>query len=261
MLIDTHAHLEDRRFFRDLGRVLDRARAAGVGRMVCIADDLATSRQAAALAKRFPNIWATAGIHPHHERRIAAGDWPRIERELRELAAGPRVVAIGEIGLDFHYPDFRKEAQIDLFLLHAKLASDLKLPVVIHCRDAYADLINLFNRERNVTSRGVVHCFSGTLDDARALIDLGFYLGVGGSITYPKADDLRATIREIGLDRVVCETDAPYLPPQPKRGRRNEPSYLTFAATALADAAGVDLSEVARITTANAMRLYNLAEG
>lgn len=258
MLIDTHVHLEDKKFARDLDRVLARARDAAVERMAVIADDLATSRQAVELAKRFPHLSATVGIHPHHERRVKLAQWEPIEREIRRLAASPRVVAIGEIGIDHHYPDFRKEPQAELLLRQARIATDLKLPMVIHCRDAYPDLIQLFKREKSIASRGVVHCFSGNLDEARELLGLGFYLGVGGAITYPNAADLRETIRQVGLGRVVCETDAPYLPPQAKRGRRNEPSYMKFTVAELARLCGYTYQDVARITTANATRLYSL---
>lgn len=254
MLIDTHAHLQGKKFAVDQERVLERARDAGVDRLVCIADDLETSRQAIALAKRRPYIFATAGLHPAHERRFQ----PEMMADLRRLASDKRVVAIGEIGLDFHYPDFRRDKQIEVFLSQALLASELGKPMVIHCRDAYRALIDLFRSEPRVTSRGVVHCFSGDTDEALALIDMGFYLGFGGAITYPNAGPLRATLRRIGLDRVVLETDAPYLPPQKKRGRRNEPSYLKHTAAELAELTGMTYQDVARITTANACALYGL---
>lgn len=254
MLIDTHIHLEDRKFSRDLPRVISRARDAGIERLVCIADDVATSRQSIHLARRNPGIHATVGVHPQHERRFREG----MIEELRVLAGSPEVVAIGEIGIDHHYPDFNPDRQLEVFALQARLATELSLPMVIHCRDAYPVLIDFFRRETDVTARGVVHCFSGDYDQARALLDLGFYLGIGGAITYPDARTLREAVRRIGPDRLVCETDAPYLPPQKRRGRRNEPSYMKFTVAHLAEVLDLTWQDVARITTDNAMRLYGL---
>ncbi len=256
MLIDSHTHLEDKKFSRDLDRVLERAQDAGIRRLICIAEDLISARQAISLARRHEEIFATVGLHPHHERSWKS----EMAEEILKLARDPSVVAVGEIGLDFHFPDFRKENQIEVFTRQARIASELNLPMVIHCRDAYDDLIGLFKREKKITSRGVVHCFSGTEDDARRLLDLGFYLGIGGAISYPNGTRLRETIRKIGLDRIVCETDAPYLPPQKKRGRRNEPSYMKFTVAELAELTGLAYQDVARITTHNASRLYGLDE-
>jgi TatD DNase family protein len=256
MLIDSHAHLQDRKFSRDLDRVLERADDAGIGRLICIADHVQTSRQAIALARRFRQLSATVGLHPNHIRRFRSGTIG----ELRELAADPSVVAIGETGLDFHYPDSDPHRQIEGLHAQAELAGELGLPLVLHCRDAYPALIEFFRGEPAITARGVVHCFAGSMDEARALLDLGFYLGVGGALTYPGAQDLRETVKFIGLDRIVAETDAPYLPPQPKRGRRNEPSYMKFTVRALSDLFDRTFQDVARITTANARSLYGLDE-
>lgn len=256
MIIDSHVHLEDKKFSRDLGRVLERARDAGVDRLICIGDDLTTSRESIALAGRHPGVFATVGFHPQHERRYTA----EVAPGLKKLARSPGVVAIGEAGLDYHYTGFSKERQNEILLAQATLATELGLPMVLHCRDAYADLIAFFKREKRVTSRGVVHCFSGDLGEARALLDLGFYLGVGGAMTYPNAGALREIIRQIGIDRLVLETDAPYLPPQKKRGRRNEPAYLKFTVKELADVLGFTYQDAARITTRNALNLYKIAD-
>jgi TatD DNase family protein len=256
MIVDTHVHLESKKFEKDLDRVLQRARDAGVDRLVSIGDDLFSSRRTLALARRSPFIRATAGVHPGHARPLDAD----AERELRQLAADPKTVAIGEIGLDFHYPGYNKELQLHLLARQAAIASELGLPMVLHCRDAYEALIEFFQSRADITSRGVVHCFSGTAEQARRLIEMGFFLGVGGAITYPGADGLRQAIREVGLGRVVVETDAPYLPPQCKRGRRNEPSYLKFTVHALAELTGLAYADVARMTTANAVELYDLPE-
>lgn len=254
MLIDTHAHLSDKKFSRDLDRVLARAQDAGIERLVCIADDLSSSRRAVDLAKRFPFLRATVGVHPQHDRTF--GD--DTLAELKKLALLDSVVAIGEVGLDFHWDGFNRTRQFNILASQAELATELGLPLVLHCRDAYPDLIDFFSSNPDITSRGVVHCFSGTCDDAIGLLDLGFYLGVGGVITYPNGSHLRETIARVGLDRIVAETDAPYLPPQKKRGRRNEPSYMKFTIKSLADATGFTYQDVARVTTANAVKLYGL---
>lgn len=254
MIIDSHCHLADKKFARDLDRVLQRAEDAGVERLICIADQVETSRLSLALARRYPQVLATAGLHPNHARR-----WrPELIEAIGKFAEDPRVVAIGETGLDFHYPDTDMVRQFEALKAQAELASDRELPLVLHCRDAYPALIDFFRKQTAITARGVVHCFSGTLDEALALLDLGFYLGVGGAFTYPGATDLRRTIQSIGLDRIVVETDAPYLPPQKKRGRRNEPSYLKFTVRALADLFDRTFQDVARITTANSVGLYAL---
>lgn len=256
MLIDSHVHLTDPKFAPDLDRVIARARDAGVERFVSIADDLASARRAIALAARRDDVYATVGVHPQNERR-----WrPECEAEIRALAREPKVVAIGEIGLDFHWPDFRRERQIEVFTAQVRLATELGLPTVIHCRDAYDALAAVFRGEPGLSRRGVVHCFSGTVDDARTFLDMGFHLGIGGAVTYPGPNDMREAVKFAGLDRVVCETDAPYLPPQKKRGRRNEPSYMKFAVAALAEIAGMSYADAARITTANSRRLYGLPE-
>lgn len=256
MIIDSHCHLEDKKFARDLDRVLQRANDAGVERLICIGDQVETSRQSVALARRYGQISATAGFHPNHARR-----WrPEMIEAIAKLAEDPQVVAIGETGLDFHYPDTDVERQLEVLRAQAELATARGLPLVLHCRDAYPTLIDFFRQARGITAWGVVHCFSGTLEEAKALLDLGFYLGVGGAFTYPGAGELRRTIQAIGLDRIVVETDAPYLPPQKKRGRRNEPSYLKFTVRALADLFARTFQDVARITTANAIALYRLDE-
>lgn len=256
MLIDSHVHLQDKKFSRDLERVLQRGDDAGVRRYVCISDDIASSKQALQLADRYPSLRATVGVHPHNLRRYT----PEALEQVRQLAKRPSVVAIGEVGLDFHYPDYDEALQRRALTEQGLLATEFDLPLVLHCRDAYEAMIDLFKSESEIRSQGVVHCFSGTYENATELLDLGFYLGIGGAITYPNAGELRDVIRKVGLDRVVVETDAPYLPPQKKRGRRNEPSYLKFTIRAISDLFDYTYQDVAHITTANADRLYNLQE-
>ncbi len=255
MFFDSHAHLHDAKFERDIERVLDRARLAGVTRTITLGDNLASSRRALALAQRAPEVLAAVGVHPH-----AAAEWnDDSEKVLRELADSRRVVAIGEIGLDYHHHKFGHEKQREVFRRQLAVARDLHLPVSMHCRESYADLLSDLQAAGGAGIGGVCHCGSGTRGDARALVEMGFVLGVGGTITYPNAGDLRNVIKAIGIQHVILETDAPYLPPQSKRGRRNEPANLPIAARALAELLGETYRDVARITTYNAERAFKLS--
>jgi TatD DNase family protein len=254
MLIDSHAHLQDKKFARDLERVLERAEDSGIEHLVCIGDRIESSRKALVLARRHPRITATIGVHPHYETAYC----PKMLLELEALVRAPEVVAIGEIGLDYHYPNHNPERQKEMFVAQGRLAARHNLPLVMHCRDAYDDLLELIEKDDKISRRGIIHCFSGTQDHARRFLDLGFHLGIGGALTYPNGGGLRKTIGELGLDRVVSETDAPYLPPQLKRGRRNEPSYMKHTIKALADLTGLTYQDAARITKTNAIRIFGL---
>lgn len=254
MLIDSHVHLQDKKFSRDLDRVLMRAQDAGLERLVCTGDRIDSSKKAVGLARRHQQLVAAVGVHPHHDAQFT----PLSLLELERLARDPMVVAIGEIGLDFHYPNHDPKRQIDIFTAQAHLAHRHDLPLIIHCRDAYDALIETLRDDARIPRRGVVHCFSGTLEQARELIRLGFYLGIGGAITYPNGDPLREVVRRLGLERILSETDAPYLPPQCKRGRRNEPSYMKFTIKALAELTELSYQDTARITKTNAIRLFDL---
>ncbi len=255
MFFDSHAHLHDAKFERDIERVLDRARVAGVTRVITLGDNLASSRRAFSLSQRAPEVLAAVGVHPH-----AAAEWNGdSEKVLRELADSRRVVAIGEIGLDYHHHKFGHDKQRDVFRRQLAIARDLHLPVSMHCRESYADLIEDLRTERGPEIGGVCHCFSGTLADARAFVEMGFVLGVGGTITYPNAGELRDVIKAIGIQHIILETDAPYLAPQSKRGRRNEPANLPIAAKALAQLLGETYRDVARVTTYNTERAFKLS--
>ena len=256
MLIDSHVHLQDKKFTRDLERVLERAEDAGIERLVCVGDKIDSSRKAVAMARNHGRIKASIGVHPHHEATFT----PVTLLEMERLARDPAVVAIGEIGLDYHYPNFSRERQIENFVAQAHLAQRHNLPIVIHCRDAYDELLGIIRNDSKIPRRGAVHCFSGNAQQARAFLDEGYYLGIGGAITYPNGDPLREAVARVGVERLICETDAPYLPPQCKRGRRNEPSYLKHTVKALADLLGLSYQDVARVTKANAIRLFELDE-
>ncbi|MEN6626361.1 MAG: TatD family hydrolase [Candidatus Sumerlaeia bacterium] len=254
MLIDSHVHLQDKKFARDLERVLDRAEDAGIERMICIGDKIDSSRRAIAMARQNPRLAAAVGVHPHYDAQFTA----KTLLELAALARDPTVVAIGEIGLDYHYPNPNEQRQIDCFVAQAHLADRRKLPLIIHCRDAYDQMLRLIREDSHIPRRGVLHCYSGDYEQARGFLDEGYYLGIGGAVTYPNADTLRDVVRRVGLDRIVSETDGPYLPPQTKRGRRNEPSYMKHVIKTLADLTNLSYQDAARITKANAIKLFNL---
>lgn len=255
MLIDSHVHLQDKKFARDLDRVIQRAEDAGIESMVVIGDRIEDSRKGVALARRYsPRLTAAVGVHPHHFKLFG----PTTMLEMEALARDPAVVAIGEIGLDHHYPNFDPDKQIDAFCAQAHLAQRHGLPIVMHCRDAYDELLETIRNDPKIPRHGVIHCFSGTYEQAVAFMDLGYYLGLGGAVTYPNGDPLRSVVRRIGLERVLSETDAPYLPPQAKRGRRNEPSYMKHTIKYLADLTGVSYQDAARVTKNNAIRLFQL---
>lgn len=255
MFIDSHAHLFDHKFESDLERVLDRAKAAGVERIVTLGDNIENSKRAIALALRHPMVLAAVGIHPHHAR-----EWNgTTDQTLAQLTETPRVIAIGEIGLDYHYNADTTAIQRKAFRAQLALAKELDLPVSIHCRDAYEDLIDDIQSEKAEKVGGVIHCFTGCYNDAKTLVDMGFYLGVGGTITFPNAEPLRHVIQKIGIDYVVLETDSPYLAPQSKRGRRNEPAHLPYVARAVSDLTEHGYRDVARTTRYNTLRAFRLS--
>ncbi len=253
MAIDTHAHLEMEAFDKDREAVLERAAAAGLTAIITVGTTLPDCEKAVALAKRYAPVYAAVGIHPHEVKGIDAAAYDA----LRLLAREKKVVAIGEIGLDFFYDNSPRDVQLRCFAEQLDLAEELDLPVIIHDRDAHAETLGLL-RQRKGRLRGVLHCFSGDAAMARECIELGFHLSVAGPVTYPKADQLRAVAREIPAERLLIETDCPYLAPQPYRGKRNEPAYVIETARRLAEIRGMTAGELERLTAANARRLFRI---
>ena len=253
-LFDTHAHLHFPGFDEDRDAVLARARAAGVRRMVTIGTDGETSRAALALADRHPDVWATAGVHPHD----AAASDEAAQAEVERIAAERRVVAIGEIGLDFFRNLSPPETQERVLRRFLALARRLRKPVVLHCRDAHAEILALLGEERVADVGGIMHCFSGDVAIARRCLDLGLLISLAGPVTYPNARALPDVARFVPGDRLVVETDCPFLPPQGYRGKRNEPAYLTITAARVAELRGEPLDDLAARTTANARRLFGV---
>jgi len=250
MLVDTHAHLDNELLAADLPAVLERARQAGVERIVTIGTDLDSSRRARALAEAHPQVWFAAGIHPHDADRPGEVD------ALREIASHPRAVALGETGLDLAKDYASVPNQKDLFVRHLEIARDLDKPVTIHCREAHGMLYPILRAHAPL--RGVIHCFSGSWEDAELYLGLNFYLSIAGPITYPSARGLRETVQRIPLDNLLVETDCPFLPPQKFRGQRNEPSYVRYAADEIAAVQGVPVEEVLKATSRNARSLFGI---
>lgn len=260
-LFDTHSHLGDAQFAEDRQQALERAKAAGVHRLVEIADAPSEWDAAIALAKANPaQVRASLGLHPYYADEFS----DELLKRLDEKLALPEVVAVGEIGLDYVKAEVGRDAQLRAFERLLAFCRDRKKPAVIHCRGAYEDLRAVLSRvlpgpPTHARFWGVIHCFSGEEYDALFCRDLGFALGVDGPVTYPKNEPLRQALSKAGLDCLVLETDCPYLPPQSCRGKRNEPAKLPEIAARLAQACGATQDELATLTTRNALQLYDLA--
>ena len=255
MLVDTHAHLHDGAFDADRAAVVARARAAGVGGFLTIGTDVETSEAAVALAAQEADVYAAVGIHPHD---AVGADGAAIER-IAALAQTAGVVAIGEIGLDYFRDLSPRAVQRTALVSQLRLARTLGKPVLLHCREAHADLLDLCAAEGVAAVGGILHCFSGDLAVARRGLELGLLISIAGPVTYPSARRLADVVRALALDGLVIETDCPYLPPQPWRGQRNEPAYLPVTAARVAELLGVSVATVAAATTANAARLLGIA--
>jgi len=254
-LFDTHAHLHFPDFAEDLDAVLDRARAAGVRGMVTIGTDRETNGAVVDLAKRLPDVWATVGIHPHDAGEAAEADFEAIERVAREE---PRVVGFGEMGLDFFRNLSPPDAQRQAFRRQLDIARRVRKPLVIHCRDAHDETLALLAEERAGETGGVMHCFSGDVEIARRCLDLGLYISLAGPVTYKNARALPDVARFVPEDRLVVETDCPYLPPTPHRGKRNEPAYVALTAEHVARLRGADPEALGDRLTANAASLFRI---
>lgn len=258
--IDTHAHLDDRRFAGDLPAVLERAQAAGLERIVTIGIDLATSRSSVQLAAQYPILASAVGIQPNHVADAEPGDWDAIVA-LAETDA--TVVAIGETGLDRYWDRSPFALQEDYFRCHLALAQRLDLPAIIHCREAEADTVRVLREtvESGGPVRAVMHSFSGDAATAEQCVQLGLYISFAGMLTYKNAAALRDIAAMVPADRLLVETDSPYLAPVPMRGQRNEPAFVVHTAELLATVRGIRPEELGRITTANAHRLFGFGAG
>jgi TatD DNase family protein len=250
-LIDSHAHLDSRKFHGDREAVVERAREAGVVAILNVGGDLASSRAAVALAERYDFIYAAVGVHPHDARTVT----PAVLSDLRALTSHSKVVAIGEIGLDYYRDLSPRPVQRRAFADQLALAAGLDLPVVVHSREALDDVLAAL---RGWEGAGVLHSYSGGPERLDEVLDLGFSIGISGPVTFPKADRLRAVAAAVPLERLLVETDCPYLTPVPYRGRRNEPAHVRYVAQAVARARGMEAEPLARAAADNARRLFGL---
>ena len=254
MLVDSHCHLDFPEFAPELDAVLARAREAGVGHFLTIGTELAKFPGVLAVAEHAADIHCSVGVHPH-EAKVEPLEGPGI---LLKTATHPKVVGFGKSGLDYYYNHSPRDAQIADFRVHCAAAREAGLPLIVHTRDAEDDTISILTEEQGKGAfPGLIHCFTGTTRLARAALDLGFYISVSGIATFRKAEDLRATIKDVPLDRLLVETDSPFLAPQPVRGKRNEPAYVVHTAAMLAELKGVNVDAIADATSANFFHLFS----
>jgi TatD DNase family protein len=253
MLVDSHCHLDFPDFADELDQVVQRGRDNGVGLFLTINTHLTRFERVLAVAERFDDVYCTVGIHPHE-----AGTEPKAETErLLDLACHPKVVGFGETGLDYYYDKSPRERQRDSFRAHIAAARIADLPVIVHTRDADADTLDILDEEMGKGAfPGLIHCFSSGPELAEKAVEMGLYISISGIVTFKKAEALQETVKTIPLDRLLVETDCPYLAPIPFRGKRNEPAHVTYTAAKVAELKGISPAELAEATTANFRRLF-----
>ena len=254
MLFDSHAHLNDEAFDQDRAELLETFRDAGVGLVMNAGCSLESSREGIALAEAYPWIYCSVGTHPDTADEVNE----ELLEVYRQMCSHPKVKAIGEIGLDYYYETIHRDAQMRAFRMQMQLAEELDMPVIVHERDAHEDGMSIVKEFPKV--KGVFHCYSGSGEMARQLVDLGWYIGFTGVLTFKNARKAVETAQQIPLERILLETDCPYMAPEPYRGKRNHPGYLPKMAEKLAQIRGIPVEEVIRVTTENAKRLYRIEE-
>ena len=251
MFIDSHAHIQLSQFNRDRDAVLERAREAGVSNILVIGFDMETSLGAVALAEKHSHIYATVGMHPHDAKDLT----PDILKTFRELAVHPKVIALGEMGLDYYRNLSPRPTQKAAFEDQLDLAEEMQMPIVIHNRDAYMDILPILEA-RHGRIRGVLHCFTGDVQLMHRGLKIGFHIGIGGIVTYKNAADVQAVAQEVPEDRLLIETDCPWLAPQFRRGKRNEPAYVPAVAEKIAELRGTSIETIGKTTTENFETLF-----
>ncbi|MCP5062466.1 MAG: YchF/TatD family DNA exonuclease [Ignavibacteriae bacterium] len=256
MFIDTHAHLFYPNFNGEVEQVIERAINAGVKTIIVPATDLATSKEAMNLAEQYENVYATVGVHPHDTKEIQEN---YIE-VLEDFAKHEKVVAIGEIGLDYYYDFSPKENQIEAFRKQIDLAVKLNLPIIVHTRDSNEDVMNIIREYKDTSLKGQFHCFAGGIEDAKELISMGHFISFPGNITFKKADNLREILKNIEVESLLLETDSPFMTPVPYRGKRNEPSNIPLIAEKIAEIHNTTIDDVARTTSYNVFKLFGIGE-
>jgi TatD DNase family protein len=255
MFIDSHAHLDDDRFDDDREILIESLRANNIDLVFNIGADIKTSKASVELAKKYDHIYAVVGIHPH-DAEDAEDNYLDI---LRELSLEEKVVAIGEIGLDFYYDNSPRDIQRKVFKEQLKLAKELNLPVVIHTRDASQETFDILKEAgKDGSLRGIMHCYSGSVEMAKEYIKLGFYISIAGPVTFKNSRVVKDVAKEIPLDKLLIETDCPYLSPEPHRGKRNEPKFVKHTAEKIAEIRGISLEELAKATSENTKRIFNI---
>jgi TatD DNase family protein len=255
-LVDSHAHIQGHEYAGEVDTVIARAREAGINKIIAVggAGEMSSNKDAVSLADRYANVFATVGMHPHDAKDVGTDELT----ELHSLTFHPKVVAVGETGLDYYYNHSPHDVQRRVFTHFIHMARDTRLPLVVHERDAAQEAAELLRSEGGRDLRGVIHCFTGDYDAARVYLDIGFYLSFSGIITFKNAAPLREVVRKVALERMLVETDSPFLTPVPHRGKRNEPAYVRFVAETIAEIKRVPLEEVAQRTTRNAQDLFQL---
>jgi TatD DNase family protein len=254
MLFDTHAHLDDARFDEDRKQVIEQCRVEGVSFIMNSASDIASSKKAMALAKEYDFIYASVGVHPH-EAKAMDKDTLNI---LSELSADPKVKAIGEIGLDYHYDFSPRDVQRQRFMEQIDLAKQLRLPIIVHDRESHGDTMEIFKKMNVKGMGGVLHSFSGSVEMARECLKLGFYISLSGPVTFKNAVKNVEVAREVPLDRLLIETDSPYMTPAPHRGKRNDPAYVRYVAEKIAEIKNLSFEEVAQKTLENGKLFFGI---
>ena len=254
MLFDTHCHINDEAYKDDRAEMMARAFEAGVGCMVCPGTGVDTSASAIELARVYDEVYAAVGYHPE-EAAVATEEGFAQMRSW--LCREPKVVAIGEVGLDYHWPEPSRQVQQNVFIEQVKMAAELDIPLIIHDREAHGDTVDIL-RKYGQGCRGVFHCYSGSYEMAKELINMGFYLGFGGTTVFPKSLKLKDIVARLPEDRILIETDCPYLTPPPYRGKRNEPAYVRFVADEVAVLRGTDSAHIRKVTWENGKRLFGL---
>jgi TatD DNase family protein len=254
MLIDSHAHLEMPEFKKDLEGVIQRAMESWVEYIFTVGTEKKDWERALEIANAHPSVYAILGVHPHNAKEIDDQTYPL----LKDLCKNEKVRAYGEIGLDFFRNRSPREIQLKRFREQIGLAKELGLPIVVHDREAHQETLEILKSEKADECGGIIHCFSGDDEMAKACMDMGFYISIPGSITFKNAESFREIVKRIPLDSLLVETDAPFLTPEPFRGKRNEPSYVRYTAQKVAEIKKVSFEKVAEVTTENALRVYRL---
>lgn len=255
MLIDSHAHLDDRRFDGDRDRIINSLEDNGVELVINVGAGMVSSKASVELANKYENIYAVVGVHPHSAKELEGRDLS----ELKELAQQDKVVAIGEIGLDFYYDNSPRDVQRKWFKAQIDLAKELDMPVVIHTRDAAQETFDILKgAAEDGKLKCLLHCYSGSVEMAEEYIKLGFYISLAGPVTFRNARVPKEVAKVVPLDRLMIETDSPYLTPEPYRGKRNEPMYVKYVAQCIAEERGITLEEVTKATSANVFRFFGI---